>query len=48
MTFAQVRRGQICKQGVVGSSPIVSTIVSTALIRAYVLNRPKRRSLNLG
>jgi hypothetical protein len=25
MSFAHVRRGQICKQGVVGSSPIVST-----------------------
>jgi hypothetical protein len=26
MSFAQVRRGQICKQGVVGSNPIVSTV----------------------
>ena len=32
MSFAHVRRGQICKQGVVGSSPIVST----SLIRGNV------------
>jgi hypothetical protein len=34
MSFAHVRRGQLCKQGVVVRVPIVSTIVSTLRLRA--------------
>jgi len=39
--FAFVRLGRLCKQGVVGSSPIVSTKFATRLIRHFVdcLNR---------
>ena len=34
--FAAVRLGRFCKQGVVGSSPIVSTIVSTSDHRLHL------------